>query len=181
MAGGISRTGLGVYYDLIPISIPIDHDTDQSGDQFSLRDAAGVDLIFYTGDGDTGRDIQFTVKRHTDMSDATGTTIVMGTASDLRNYFYKQGATTVVGQGTWSKGTWFDADGADVVVDDAEGEKSSLIVVPIAAQDLGDGYTALSVSVKIAGAGAKIACCLALLWGLDVQRSPENLRSQLAA
>lgn len=172
--------GLGRLYDLIPISIPIDHDTDQGGDQFSLRDAGGVDLILYTGDGDTGRDIEFTIKRHVDMADASGTTVVMGTATELRDYFYKQHGTTVVGVGTWSKGTWFDADGAAVVLDAAEGENSSLIVVPIEASDLGDGYSAMSVSVKIAGSGAKIACCLALLRDLKVQRTPENLRSALA-
>ncbi len=172
--------GLGRIYDIIPISIPIDHDSDQAGDQFSLRDCGGFDLVLFTGDGSAGYDIQFTIKRHTDMSDASGTTIVVGTASELRDYFYKQGASSVVGQGTWTKGTWYDANGADVVVDSDEGENSSLIVIPFEATDLGDGYSAVSISVKIAGSGAKLACCLAILRDLDVQRAPANLRSQLA-
>lgn len=174
-------TGLGASYDIIPIAIPIDLDTDQGGDQFSLRDCSGFDLVLYTGVGAAGRDAQFTIKRHTDMSDATGTTIVCGTATALRSYFYKQGsAATVVGVGTWAAGTWYDADGADVVVDAAEGETSSLIVIPFEASDLGDGYSAVSISVKIAGSGAKIGCAFAVLRGLDVQRTPANLRSQLA-
>lgn len=177
----ITRTGLGHNYDIIPLVIPIDLDNSQSGDQFSLRDAEGCDLVFITGDGAAGRDLTFTVKKHVDMDDATGTTIALGSASDLRNYFYKQHGTTVVGVGTWSKGTYFDADGDAIVLDDAEGENSSLIVVPISADDLGDGYTALSVSAVVAGgSGAKLGAAMALLWGLKVQRTPENLRSQLA-
>ena len=172
--------GLGKEYDIIPISIPIDHDTDQGGDQFSLRDCSGFDLVLYSGDGAADRDMEFTIKQHVDMADASGTTIVCGTATALRDYFYKQHATTVVGVGTWTKGTWYDADGAAVVVDAAEGENSSLIVIPFEASDLSNGYSAVSISVKIAGTGAKIACAFAILRGLKSQRKPENLRSALA-
>lgn len=174
-------TGLGRDYDIIPLAIPIDLDNSQSGDQFSLRDCAGFDLVLFTGDGAADRDVTFTIKRHVDMDDATGTTIVCGTATDLREYFYKQHGTTAVGVGTWSRGTWYDADGAGVVVDTAEGENSSLIVIPFEADDLGDGYSAVSISAIVAGgSGAKIGCALAILRGLRVQRTPENLRSQLA-
>jgi hypothetical protein len=171
--------GLGRLFDAIPISIPIDHDTDQAGDQFSLQDAGGVDVMLYTGDGDTGRDIQFTVKRHTDMGDASGTTIDLSAIAHP-HYYYKQHGTTVVGVGTWSKGDISDDNGADVVLDAAEGENSSLIFFHIDKSDLGEGYSALSISVKIAGSSAKIACCLAFLTDLAVQRAPQNLRSALA-
>lgn len=175
-------TGLGRLYDLIPLVEPIDIDTSQGGDQFSLRDAGGVDLIIFSGVGAAGRDTTFTIKKHVDMADSTGTTIVMGSATALRNYFVKKGtAATAVGVGTWTKSTWFDADGAGVVLDDAEGETSALIVVPIEASDLGDGYSALSISAFVAGgSGAKLACCIGLLRDLQVQRTPANLASALA-
>lgn len=175
-----TRTGLGRSYDIIPLAIPIDLDSEQSGDQFSLQDCAGFDLVFFTGDGAAGRDVTFTIKRHTDMSDATGTTIVCGSATDLRNFYYKRHDSTVVGVGTWTKSTWFDADGAAVVVDATEGEDSRLMVIPFSAQDLGDGYSAVSITAIVAGgSGAKIGCAFAILYGLDVQRAPENLRSAL--
>lgn len=173
--------GLGRLYDIIPLVIPIDLDNSQGGDQFSLRDAGGVDLVFITGDGDAGRDLTFTLKRHVDMSDASGTTIAMGTATELRSYFAKQHSSTVVGIGTWARRTWFDADGSAIVLDSDEGEASSLFVIPIEAEDLGDGYSALSVSAVVAGgSGAKLGAAFALLRDLKVQRTPENLRSQLA-
>jgi hypothetical protein len=173
--------GLGRLYDLVPIVIPIDLDTDQAGDQLSLRNCGGVDLIFFTGVGAAGRDLQFTITKHVDMADTVGTTIALGSATALRDYFYKQGsAATAVGVGTWAAGTWFDANGADIVLDAAEGETSSLIVVPIEASDLGDGYSAITVSVKEAGSGAKLGCCIALLRDLEVMRTPANLASALA-
>lgn len=172
---------LGNDYDVIPLVIPIDIDDSQGGDQFSLRDADGVDLFFMTGVGAAGRDLTFTLKRHTDMSDSTGTTIDMsGFAHPY--YYYKQGsAATVVGIGTWSRGSLADTDGATVVLDADEGETSSLICIHIDAADLGDGYTALSVSAVVGGgSGAKLAAAWAVLTGLNVKRVPTNLRSALA-
>src|SRR5690606_3525106 len=142
--------GLGKDYDIIPLVIPIDLDSSQGGDQFSLRDADGVDLVFITGDGDTGRDLTFTVKKHVDMSDGTGTTIDLSAIAHPRDCC-ERGASSVGGQGTWSKGDIVDVDGAAVVLDDAEGESSSLIVFHISASDLGSGYSALSVSAVVAG------------------------------
>ena len=172
--------GLGRLYDVIPIVVPIDLDTDQAGDQFSLRNAGGVDLWFYTGIGAAGRDLQFTIKKHVDMADATGTTIDLGEIA--HPYWYaKQGAdATVIGVGTWTQNALDDADGADVVVDATEGETSSLICIHLDASDLGDGYTALSVSVKEAGTGAKLGAAWAVLTDLDVQRTPANLASAVA-
>lgn len=173
--------GLGRVHDIIPLVIPIDLDSSQGGDQFSLRNAGGVELVFITGVGAAGRDLTFTVKRHTDMSDATGTTIDLSAISHPY-YYYKQGtAATCVGVGTWSRGSLADTDGAAVVLDAAEGETSSLIVVYIDADDLGDGYTALSVSDIVAGgSGAKLGAAVAMLVDLDVQRIPTNLASALA-
>lgn len=173
--------GLGRSYDVIPLVIPIDLDSSQGGDQFSLQDAGGVDLFFLTGVGAAGRDLTFTVKRHTDMSDATGTTIDLSALSHPY-YYYKQGtAATCVGVGTWSRGSLADTDGDAVVLDAAEGETSSLICLHISADDLGAGYTALSVSAVVAGgSGAKLGAAWAVLTDLDVQRVPTNLRTALA-
>lgn len=169
-------TGLGRTYQLVPLAIPIDLDNSQGGDQFSLRNWTGFDLIFFTGDGAAGRDVQFDIKRHVDMGDATGTTIALGSATALRKFHYLEGATTVVGDTGWTSGTWFDADGAGVVVNDAEGENSSLIVIPFEASDLGDGYSSVSITAIVAGgSGAKIGCCFALLRDPQVQRAPANL------
>lgn len=172
--------GLGRSYDVIPLVIPIDLDSSQGGDQFSLRDASGVDIFFLTGDGAADRDLTFTVKKHTDMSDGTGTTIDLSAIAHPY-YYYKQHGTTVVGVGTWTKAAISDTDGASVVLDAAEGENSTLICFHIAASDLGDGYTALSVSAVVAGgSGAKLGAAWANLVDLDVQRTPANLRSALA-
>lgn len=173
--------GLGRVHDVIPLVIPIDLDTSQGGDQFSLRNCGGVELFFFTGVGAAGRDLTFTLKKHTDMSDATGTTIDMSALSHPY-YYYKQGSTaTCVGVGTWSRGSLADTDGATVVLDDAEGETSSLICIYVDADDLGDGYSALSLSAIVAGGtGAKLGAAWAELIDLDVQRVPTNLASVLA-
>lgn len=173
-------TSLGRDFDLLPIVIPIDLDNSQGGDQFSLRDCGGVDLVFITGDGAAGRDLTFTLKRHVDMADTSGTTFP-STAFVSKPYWYKRGDSTAVGDGSWTKGTWTDADGAGIVLDDTEGEDSRLIVVPIEASDLGDGYSSLSVSDVVAGgSGAKLGACIAVLRDLQVARTPANLADALA-
>ncbi|MGE0057014.1 MAG: hypothetical protein AB7P33_09805 [Dehalococcoidia bacterium] len=172
--------GLGRLYDNIPLMIPIDFSSSQGGDQFSLRDAGGVDLWFFFGDASAGDDLKFTVKRHTDMSDATGTTIDLSAISHPY-YYYKQHGTTAVGVGTWAKGSISDTDGAAVVLDDANGEASAMLCFHIDKRDLGDGYTALSVSAIVTGdaSGAKIGAAWATLTDPAVQRTPANLRSAL--
>lgn len=173
--------GLGRVIDVIPLVEPIDLDNSQSGDQFSLRDAGGVDLFFFTGVGANGRDLTFTVKKHVDMADASGTTIDLSAISHPYYYYKKGSAATAVGVGTWSRGSLADTDGAAVVLDTDEGETSALICLHIAAADLGAGYSALSVSAVVAGgSGAKLGAAWANLVDLDVQRVPTNLRTALA-
>lgn len=172
---------LGRNYDIIPIVEPIDIDTSQSGDQFSLRDAGGVTLVFITGVGSAGRDLTFTVKRHVDMADATGTTLDLSTIAHPYVYRKQGTAATVVGDGTWERVAVTDTDGASVVFDDADGETSSLFAFHLDKRDIGDGYSAISVSAIVAGgSGAKLAACIAILDDLQVQRAPANLRSALA-
>lgn len=173
--------GLGRLYDVVPLMIPIDFSSSQGGDQFSLRDAGGVDIFFFFGDASAGDDLVFTVKRHTDMSDASGTTIDLSAIAHP-HYYYKQSGTTAVGVGTWAKGNISDTDGATVTLDDANGEASALLCFHIDKRDLGDGYTALSVSSIVTGdaSGAKIGAAWAVLTDLAVQRTPANLRSALA-
>jgi hypothetical protein len=174
--------GLGRLYDVIPLVIPIDISSSQGGDQFSLRDAGGVDIFFFFGDASAGDDLVFTIKRHTDMSDGTGTTIDLSGISHPY-YYYKQHGTTAVGVGTWAKSAAMsDTDGATVTLDDANGEASALLCFHIDKRDLGDGYTALSISSVVTGdaSGAKIGAAWAVLTDLAVQRTPANLRSALA-
>lgn len=173
---------LGRLYDLIPLVEPIDIDTSQGGDQFSIRDAGGVTLVFITGVGAAGRDLTFTVKRHTDMADTSGTTIDLSAIAHPHYYIKRGTAATVVGDGSWTKSAAMtDTDGATVVLDDTEGETSVLIALHLDKRDLGDGYSALSVSAIVAGGtGAKLAACIAILDDLQVQRAPANLRSALA-
>lgn len=173
---------LGRNYDIIPLVEPIDIDTSQGGDQFSLRDAGGVTLVFITGVGAAGRDLTFTVKRHADMADATGTTINLSTIAHPYYYIKRGAAATVVGDGSWAKSAAItDTDGATVVLDDTEGEDSALIALHLDKRDLGDGYSAISVSAVVAGgSGAKLAACIAILDDLQVQRTPANLRSALS-
>lgn len=173
-------TGLCRSFDIDPIVIPIDLDNNQSGDQVSMRGCGGIDIVFITGDGAAGRDLTFTLKRHVDMADATGTTFPSTTFSS-RPYYYKRHDSTVVGVGTWTRSTFTDTDGTAIVLDDTEGEDSRLIVVPIEAQDLGDGYSAISVTDIVAGgSGAKLGACLLIRRDLEVQRAPQNAASALA-
>ena len=172
---------LGRILDSIPLVEPIDLDSSQGGDLFSLRDAGGAEFNFMTGVGAAGRDLTFTIKKHTDLSDASGTTIDLSALAHAF-YYYKQGsAATVVGVGTWTKVALVDSDGATVILDTDEGETSTFIKLYISADDLGDGYSALSLSAVVAGgSGAKLGAAWANLVDLDVQRTPANLRTALA-
>lgn len=168
--------GLGRIYNAVPVVIPIDLDNSQSGAKIDMKDYGGVDLVFITGDGAAGRDLTFTLKRHTDVSDSSGA-VFPSTAFVASPWYYKRSDTTVVGVTTaWVKSTFTDSDGDSIVLDDTEGEDSRLIVVPIEASQLGDGYSAISVSAVVAGgSGAKLGACIALLRDPQVMRTPANI------
>lgn len=168
--------GLGRTYNLVPVVIPIDIDNSQTGTKINMADYGGVDLVFITGDGAAGRDLTFTLTRHTDTTDSSGTTFP-STAFSSSPYYYKRHDTTVVGvTSAWVKSSFTDADGAGIVLDDTEGEDSRLIVVPIEAHQLGDGYSCLGVSSIVAGgSGAKLAACVAILRDPQIMRTPANL------
>jgi hypothetical protein len=173
-------TGVGRLFDLDAIVIPIDLDSSQTGEQINLANCGGVDIVFITGDGAAGRDLTFTLKRHVDMADTTGTTFP-STAFSSAPYYYKRHDSTVVGVGTWTKSTFTDTDGATIVLDDTEGEDSRMIVVPVEASQLGDGYSSISIADVVAGgSGAKLGACIAVRRDLQVSRAPQNLATQLA-
>lgn len=173
--------GLGNTYDLIPLIAPKDLQASTPGSKlFSLRDCHSVDIVIYCGDGTDNDDIDFTITKHVDLNDASGTTIALGSAGSGHGYYYKkEHATDVTSVGTWTAVAFSDADGVYTIADPSA-QSEGVYVIHIDAADLGDGYSALKFAITDLGSNAKIGCAFALLQGLAAQRAPQNLRSAIA-
>jgi hypothetical protein len=169
--------GLGRYFDLSMI-VPI-VDLDAAAGQattsarVSLKNAAGVTFALMTGVGTTD-DVQCDLQEH---DAATG-----GTSQDLDiiTTFYIKEEATLDGDETWTKVT--QAVASEIAARADSAEKQTLWAIDVAAEQLSDGFTHVSLNIPDLGsAAAQWGGVLAILWGLKVQRAPENLVNPQAA
>jgi hypothetical protein len=163
---------LGKSFDIVPAIAPLDLQTARTGDWCSMKNAAGVCIVFFKGAGTAGDDPDITVQQATDVA---GTS-----AKDLdavATVYKKQGTLTSVG--TWTKVTQtadalYDADGTSA-------EEQAVYVMQIEADQLdkANGFDCINVSCSDVGSNAQLGCALYILYGLRYPSAPENLSSAI--
>jgi len=164
---------LGSYLDLVSGTVPADLQTAVAGDYISLKNAAGVLVVFFKGAGTAAEDPTLELQQ---------ATAVAGTnAKDLNGFvdiYKKQGTLTAVG--SWTKVTQ-TAD-EDFVGDGTSAESQGLYAawIPSALLDRANGFDCVQVNVKDTGVAAQIGCVLYIVCGLRFQEAPENLPSLIA-
>lgn len=171
--------GLGRLYDLSAgiISSAGNNSADVTGNRVSLRNCGGVDIVVIAEAGTAGDDLDLDVQQHTASSG--------GTTADLdvvTSYYYKT-ETTLDGDETWTKAT----QSAASEITDATGgagtsaEQQQIVVIPVEATELSDGYDYISCDVRNMGTNNdKLVTILYLLRDLNVQRTPANLVAPLS-
>lgn len=164
--------GLGVDFDIAPeltIRDLCGISTEAFGEPISLENATGVTFVLFAGDGNgTTDDLTW------DLQEVDG---AAGTPRDLNiitEYYTKLHASDLGADIAWTKATQSAASEVSAIA--GTQEQLALIAFNVRADQLSDGYTHVSIRQPDLGStDAKQGGWIAILWGLKVMRSPENV------
>jgi hypothetical protein len=176
------QRALGRILDIGTAFAPVDLNTaGATGKRVSLSHATGCLFVAYLGVAASGvEDVVFTVQQHTAYTGGTTSslsTAAVATSTGITAWHMKAEAL-LDNDEPWIETT--QADGATVTVTGATYSLFQCIVaIPISAEQLGDGYTHVSVNVADPGSASRLGGGLYLLHDLDVQRKPTNLLNLL--
>jgi hypothetical protein len=164
--------GLGYTFDVASVVVPVADLAAgaNTGHRIHLKNYEGVTFLYYTGISSAGTDTFVPdVQEH---NANTG-----GTSQDLDviTTRYEKTEATLDGDETWAKVT--QAAASEVSLTGATyASLQVLIAFEVLSSQLSDGFEWVSVDQADPGSGGtRPGCILAILWGLKVQRKPENL------
>jgi hypothetical protein len=156
-------------------AVDINTANSATGKRVSLKNATGCSILVHKAAGTAGDDPTLTLKQYTAASG--------GTTANLASIdqYYIKGETTLDNDESWTKVT----QTAAATITDPGGtgvsaETEMLIVIPVSANSLSDGYAWIGLDYAVAGlANAQLAACFYILHDLAVQRTPANLGNLL--
>lgn len=142
-----------------------------TGKNVSLQNCDGVTIIIHKMANGTTDD--FAV----DLQEVNG---YNGTPRDLDiiTDYYVKSETTLDNDEAWVKTT--QAAASEITAIAGTAEKEMIVAIEVRADQLSDGYTHVALNVPDFGNTDTIyGSVLYILWGLHVQRAPENMPSML--
>ncbi len=163
--------GLGRLIDIVAGAVPVDASTAAiTGKRVSLRNAHSISIVVFKAAGTAGDDPTLTLQQHTAASGGTTAALAV-----IDHYYYKNSAT-LTGAETWVR----KAQAAASTIADPGGagtsaESQQIIVIPVDAAMLSDGFTHVSLNVADVGTNAQLASILYITHDLAVKRAPQNL------
>lgn len=171
----MAMEGLGRAFNIALGAIPVDLSSAAvTGKRVSLKDAGGVDIVVIKAAGTAGDDPTVTLKQHTASSGGTTANLA------VIDHYYLKNATTMAGTETWSKKT--QAAAATIADPGGAGtsaESQQIIVIPLEAASLADGYSWVSLDIADVGTNSQLGAVIYLLRDLHVKRAPANLAATL--
>lgn len=173
--------GLGRLFNVGNAVQPVDINTSDAatGLRISMANATGVTILAITNAGGAD-DITFDVQQHTAYTSGTSADLdatAVATSTGIDHYYIKA-ETTNDNDEAWVKVTQTAA--SEVVVSGATyGAMQKLVAIYVSADQLGDGYTHMSVNVACTTGTAQLMAVLYIVHDLHVQRTPVNLPNLL--
>jgi hypothetical protein len=174
--------GLGRLFDVGTAWAPVDLTTaGATGKRLSLASATGVTFLMYLAAAGSGtEDVVLTFQQHTAYTGGTTSslsTAAVSTSSGITLYHLKAEAV-LDNDESWVEVT--QADSQTVTIAGATyAAQQAIVAVYVSADQLGDGYTHVSVNVADPGSVSRLGAALYLLHDLNVQRKPANLPNLL--
>jgi hypothetical protein len=163
---------LGRLFDIGIITPPVaDTEVAMTGKRLHLKNYDGVAFVIFLAAVSAGTDTYApTVK---EANAASG-----GTSQDLASgvtYWHNKNATAMDNTETWAKVS--QAAAAAISIAGASlAAKQIVAVIEVTNEQLSDGFEWVSLDWADPGSGGtRAGAALAILWGLNVQRRPENL------
>lgn len=175
--------GLGRLFDIGTCFAPVDIDTNNgwTGKRISMANARGLTFVYFTGVAASGTDdLTFTVKQHTAYTSGTSNNLASATVSTstgITEWFVKT-ETALDNDESWARVTQSEA-ATITFTGTTYAANQSIVAVYIDADQLGDGYTHLSVDGALTTSAVRLGCGLYILHDLNVQRKPANLGNLL--
>lgn len=173
---------LGRLFDIGTCFAPVDVNTADlwTGKRISMARGSGCTFVFYGGVGGAD-DLVFTVQQHTASVSGTSSNLASATVASSRGltYYWIKAETALDNDETWVKVSQSEAATA-TVVGATYGAMQKIVVFTVQADQLGDGYTHISVNGTVTGTStAQLTGGLYILHDLRAIRSPELLGNLL--
>lgn len=173
---------LGRLFDVSIGYLNVDLNTSgATGKRVSLKNATGCTFLCVVPATGGTEDLTFDVQQHTASSAGSSADLDAGGVAGSRgiDHFYIKSATTLAGTETWTKITQTEA--SECVVSGATyGASQCIVAIEVAAGQLADGYSYVSVISPDPGSTARVVSVLAVLHDLNVKRAPASLAAALA-
>lgn len=131
-----------------PAIMPLDLDTDRTGDYISLENYGRVGVLAIISPGTAGDDPTLTLYQ---AKDTSGTDAEA--AEIITTYWTKQAATDLTGTGTWTKSTQTAASTVAGNATSAEQAKCYYFEVDASQLDVDNGFKAIRVDIALAASG----------------------------
>lgn len=173
--------GLGRLFDFGTGWAPVDIDTANgaTGKRVSLAGATGITFLVTTGVGGA-EDLTLDVQQHTAYTGGTSNDLDSTAVATSRGvtYYYIKAETALDNDEAWVKVTQAEASEC-VVVGATYGAMQKIVAIYISADQLGDGYSHVSLNAAITTSTAQLSSCTYVLHDLASQRGPANLPNLL--
>lgn len=172
---------LGRLFDIGTGWVPVDLDTANgaTGKRIALSGADAITFVVYLAVGATD-DVVLDLQQHTAYTSGTSADLdatAVSTSTGVDHYYIKSEAT-LDNDETWARVDQTAA--SEITLTGATyGDKQNIVVIEVAASQLGDGYTHVSLNAATTTATAHLGACLYFLHELRYQRKPAKLGNLL--
>lgn len=172
---------LGRLFDIGTGWVPVDLDTANgaTGKRIALSGADAVTFVVYLAVGATD-DVVLDLQQHTAYTSGTSADLdatAVSTSTGVDHYYIKSEAV-LDNDETWARVDQTAA--SEITLAGATyGDKQNIVVIEVAASQLGDGYTHVSLNAATTTATAHLGACLYFLHELRYQRKPAKLGNLL--
>lgn len=172
---------LGRLFDIGVGWAPVDLDTADgaTGKRISMVGADAITFVVFLGAGADGAVLTLDVQQHTAYTggtsadlDATG---VAGTTGI--DHYYVKTETLLDNDEAWSKVTQTEASEIALVAGDSDTQQ--IVVIEVAASQMAEGYTHLSLTAAATLSAARLGACLYFVHEMRRQRKPTGLGNLL--
>jgi hypothetical protein len=171
--------GLGALFDVTPAWAPVDLDTSNgaTGIRMHMGHCGAVLFVAFVGAAASGSDdVVFDVQQHTAYTSGTSADLDAAavTGSVGVTEWYVKSETTLDGDEPWVRVTQSAASEV-TLTGTTYAARQKIVAIPVGADQLGEGYTHLSVNAVVTTSAAQLGAGLYIPLHLRDKRKPANL------
>jgi hypothetical protein len=173
--------GLGRLFDIGTGWVPVDLNTSDgaTGKRIAMSGADAITFVVFLAVGATD-DVVLDLQQHTAYTSGTSADLDAAAVASSTgvDHFYIKSEAVLDNDEAWAKVTQTAA--SEITLTGATyGDKQCIVVIEVAASQMGDDYTHLSLNCATTTASAHLGACLYFVHELRRQRKPTGLLNLL--